>query len=272
MATVYIAPTAQGSADGTSAANAYAYSSLSTAESDAGTGGLIYFLDGTYTLSANQTWDGNQITYKALNNQKAVITSSSTSTLLNLTVGAASSNDIVINGFHFKNFRFIMSGTGVFESLKVEYLDAFSSGLFGHIYANNKRLDISNSTFDLNFSASDGLIYKSNGDSQVTGCVFNITATGLSANSIYNYTGGTYDRPNYKNCIFTSNNSAAIRSSGTDAIITTADCTNCCIHDFGTSHTVTAPNISDDPQFVDSANGDYRLRPSSPCINAGTAS
>ena len=39
MATVYIAPTAQGSGNGTNAANAYAYSSLSSAETDAGTGG-----------------------------------------------------------------------------------------------------------------------------------------------------------------------------------------------------------------------------------------
>ncbi len=34
----------------------------------------------------------------------------------------------------------------------------------------------------------------------------------------------------------------------------------------------TAGAIFADPQFVDSPNGDYRLRPSSPCINAGTAS
>jgi hypothetical protein len=56
MATVYIAPTAQGSADGTSAANAYAYSSLDSAESDAQDGGTILFTDGTYTI-ASGTWD-----------------------------------------------------------------------------------------------------------------------------------------------------------------------------------------------------------------------
>ena len=33
-----------------------------------------------------------------------------------------------------------------------------------------------------------------------------------------------------------------------------------------------ADNIFADPLFVDSANGDLRLRPASPCINAGTAS
>ena len=40
MATVYIAPTAQGLEDGTSAANAYAYTSIATAETDAASGGI----------------------------------------------------------------------------------------------------------------------------------------------------------------------------------------------------------------------------------------
>ena len=72
MATVYIAPTAQGSADGTSEANAYAIGSIATAESDAGSGGTIYFLDGTYTNIG--TWDADGVTYESLNLHGAEIT------------------------------------------------------------------------------------------------------------------------------------------------------------------------------------------------------
>lgn len=54
--------------------------------------------------------------------------------------------------------------------------------------------------------------------------------------------------------------------------------TNCCVYspdsfldDFTASEDSGTPVLAD-PQFVDSANSDFRLRPSSPCINAGTAS
>ena len=47
--------------------------------------------------------------------------------------------------------------------------------------------------------------------------------------------------------------------------------TNNCFHDNNVTSGGTNNKFSD-PQFVDSANGDYRLRPSSPCIGAGTAS
>ena len=45
-----------------------------------------------------------------------------------------------------------------------------------------------------------------------------------------------------------------------------------CYYNIGESANAANNIIVDDPQFVDPANGDLRLRPTSPCIGAGTAS
>ena len=51
------------------------------------------------------------------------------------------------------------------------------------------------------------------------------------------------------------------------------DSSNSCFYQMGSGNTSGGTNnIFQDPQFVDSANADYRLRPNSPCIGAGTAS
>jgi len=93
-------------------------------------------------------------------------------------------------------------------------------------------------------------------------------------------------------CIFTNNNtneffqttingSVTVKNtilkgegSGTTTLGTATTFTesNNCYFGIGESADAANGIIVDDPQFVDSANGDYRLRPSSPCINAGTAS
>ena len=70
------------------------------------------------------------------------------------------------------------------------------------------------------------------------------------------------------------NNSA---SSGGNEIYTLAGCTvtlnYCCVDNTGYAGagTVNDSNncIHDDPQFVDPANGDYHLKDTSPCIDAG---
>jgi len=76
----------------------------------------------------------------------------------------------------------------------------------------------------------------------------------------------SYTSSVWKNNIFVGLN-------GTEVLnFTPSTYKNNCFNNTGESSGGTDNLFETDPQFVDSANGDYRLRPSSPCINAGTAS
>jgi hypothetical protein len=65
-----------------------------------------------------------------------------------------------------------------------------------------------------------------------------------------------------RNCIIWAN-TAPLRAQLDDASATPS---YCCIQDWSGGGT---GNISADPQLVDPANGDFRLKPTSPCIDAG---
>lgn len=65
-----------------------------------------------------------------------------------------------------------------------------------------------------------------------------------------------------KNTIFYATGSRSVGPFGAGTL------TNCASFNVNT----TGATVTTDPQFVDAPNGDLRLRPSSPCINAGTAS
>jgi len=265
---VYIQP-GSGTGSGT-IADPYYYNQLNSAESDAGSGGTILFLDGQYSIGGNITWDGSGVTYKSLNPKGAIIDGNGT--LRTLFLGSSSSTNILVSDFHFKDFAFTIEAASSaipvsITDIFLEHTMPFSRAYLGTIYCKFRRLDISNSVFIPNYSAGDSLFYQSVNTSEVTNCTFFLKATGLAANLIKNY--DSFPRPKYKNCIFASNNSAAIQSTTGLSVVTDSDCTNCCIHDFGTSHTITSPNIADDPQFVDPAIGNLNLRPTSPCIGAG---
>jgi len=92
-----------------------------------------------------------------------------------------------------------------------------------------------------------------------------IVVTGGSANKLSSYSTGITSST-FKNNIFVGNgNSETIG-------FTPSTYLNNCHYNNGETTGGTDNLFSTDPQFVDSANGDYRLRPSSPCINAGTSS
>lgn len=91
-----------------------------------------------------------------------------------------------------------------------------------------------------------------------------IVVTGGSATKFSSYSAGITSST-FKNNIFVgAGNNEVLNFTPTSA-------SNNCYHNNGIS-SGSGGLVFADPQFVDSANGDLRLRPASPCINAGTAS
>jgi len=257
MADVYIAPTAQGTGDGTSAANAYAYSSLSSAESDAGSGGIIYFLDGNYTVAPSFQADG--ITYQSLIPHGAIFEPSGF-TYINFT-DSSTPTGITLKDFEFKDLRvFTASHTGssLIDNCKFESTVNFDSYLWN---LGSSNVTIQNCTANISFSDATEIIISNASNATIKGNTLyikpqsSVSSAGLTTSSI-----GTS-----KNNIFVSTDSSKI---GTNIATNSS---NCCFHAFGTQSGGTN-NIFSDPQFIDSANGDFRLRPTSPCIGAATLS
>jgi archaellin len=92
-----------------------------------------------------------------------------------------------------------------------------------------------------------------------------IVLTGGSATKLSSYSTGITSST-FKNNIFVGNGNS--ETLGFTPLIYK----NNCLNNTGETSGGTDNLFETDPQFVDSTNADYRLRPSSPCINAGTAS
>ena len=271
MATVYISPTGGAvTQDGTTPDTAYAYSSLGSAETDAGNGGTILFLDGTYTITAAQTWDAgtfDDMTYKSLNDNGAYLFGSTAGGEHRFNLGSATTSTLKFEGFKIANIHF-RSDNATCTFNKVNKVDTLSANTFngnGLFRLNSTAANqITNSSFTIDYSGNDKLFYNLNA-STINNCSFFIKCSSAASNGITS----SGDPGTIKNTIFMSDTSASIA----DSVINIGNCTNCCVHQMHSNDSSGGTNnVFADPQFVDSASGDLRLRPTSPCIGAGTAS
>ena len=254
MATIYIKP-GTGSGSGTLAAP-YFFSELSTAETAAGSGGILYFTDGTYNNAG--TFDESGLTYESLNLHGAEITGSQ------LTLGSGS------NSVNFKKFKVTLNNTeridfsgssSVIDQIFLTTTDSFC------VIINTEGAKINNSLLVNTFSATQANIFRYGSRlGEFSGNTLILKSLNGRSSGAVTFRDGDID--NAKNCIFYSDDTANNVFASTFA----SDSTNCCIFQMGSGNTSGGTNnVFSDPLFVDSTS-DYRLRPSSPCINSGTTS
>lgn len=276
MATKYIKP-GTGSGSGT-LSDPYFFDQLTTAEAQAGSGGIIYFTDGDYDFTGDATFNSNGVTYQSLNPQKAILTRTglvSGNTSGQLVVGQ-NSNTIAPK---VKNFKIV--------NMKVWFYQP--SGLTGDNVPLLQGCNISTTT---DLISGTGILRVVGG---ATGYPIKILDNSLSwsfssadqfwatrlneatfeGNSVYvgnALTSGTiatnYTSTTSKNNIYMSADDSKMGSDSK-----ASGSTFCCFFNFHSGNTSGGTNnVFENPLYVDPDNGDLRLRPGSPCINAGTAS
>ena len=106
--------------------------------------------------------------------------------------------------------------------------------------------------------------YSSSGGGSSGGTLNNCTLAGNMASSLYDRAspaGGAHNAT-LSNCIIWGNTGGSTAFNNYSGATIRYSCTSPLPNGTG--------NISEDPMFVDSANGNFRLQPGSPCIDSGT--
>ena len=276
MADHYFAVTGSGSGTGADADNpqTYSASNLNTAEAAASGGDTIFFLPGSYGTPPTFDPLKDDITYQSTELYGAVFTNSSPSDSSNLFLGSASRNGLSLIGFKFvdcgrlKSWTTNTSTTGhtVKQNLFIQNTAITYSNL-GILegYSSTSATTFTDNAVVANYDGG-GRLLRNVGPWTIERNSFDITTANVTS---LGADGSTPAVPNdMKNNIWKSNDASVFSTQ----VALNANSTNSCFHQMGTHNAATGTNIEADPLFVDASNGDLRLRPTSPCINAGTAS
>ncbi|MBX3204994.1 MAG: right-handed parallel beta-helix repeat-containing protein [Labilithrix sp.] len=138
---------------------------------------------------------------------------------------------------------------------------------YGGMFNDGSSPTVTNCIFAGNSATTTGGgIYNSSRSSpNVTNCVFFGNTAGSAGGGVFNEASSS---PNIVNSIFFGNAAASgaaiYNQSSSSAIVSHTNIQGGCPPDVTCSNIITA-----DPRFVDPANGDFRLKPDSPCIHAG---
>lgn len=278
MADHYFAPTGSGSGTGADADNPQTYTTgnLDTAEAALSTGDTIFFLDGDYNDSpVFSNLNGNSLIYKSLNNQGArfYVTKSAGDTLDEMTVDVTAGQTSTIDGFRFENMRVWVKDPITIRNCKFYTTTSLLSGSRGIVRIQASGCFIQDCVFHYRSHEGNTMLTNGNAGNDFQRCSFGFD---LSAHTSSVATSSGLDSATtLKNCIISADASTYISGSIPEFSDTAV---NCCINNMGAVNDQGGGtgdgtnNVFADPQYVNLTTGDLRLRPSSPCINAGTAS
>ena len=273
MATVYISPTGGASTqDGLTTDTAYAIGSLSTAQTQAQVGGTIYFLDGDYYTSTNFSFTSTGINYQSLNVHGARLgpPASGGVTPATFSIGSSSTTNISVKDFKIRNCKMYQQASNDSSSpLVIQgnliYTDEAKD------FATNGAIWIGGADDEVRIYDNAYKLIQGGRASDAISRNVNMNVK-VERNTIYFESDNTVNTTDLLNAGSLKNNIFVGAGSGTFSNTFTANATNCCIHNFGASNASGGTNnVFEDPLFVNVADLDLRLRPSSPCINAGVA-